>query len=98
MLIQGGIVTFFIVLGMVVFHETENDEDTGISVTWAQTFHFSIVTMSTVGYGEITPQLPLAKRVCVMLGMIGPFYLSSFAGFIIAKYINSKNSKEHNRH
>jgi len=60
--------------------------------------YFTYVTLSTVGYGEITPQLPLAKRVCVLLGMIGPFYLSSFAGFIIAKYLNSKNAKEHLRH
>ena len=97
-----GILGFFILMlcGLVypgsfnIVHEADIREGNYTS----DLLYFTYVTLSTVGYGEITPQLPLAKRVCVMLGMIGPFYLSSFAGFIIAKYINSKNTKDRHLH
>ena len=97
-----GILGFFILMlcemaypgSFNIVHEADIREDNYIG----DLLYFTYVNLSTVGYGEITPQLPLAKRLCVMLGMIGPFYLSSFAGFIIAKYINSKNTKEHPKH
>ena len=97
-----GILGFFILMicemlypgSFNIEHKADIRKDSYVS----DLLYFTYVTLSTVGYGEITPQLPLAKRICVLLGMIGPFYLSSFAGFIIAKYINSKNTKEHSRH
>jgi len=93
MLIQGGIVTFFVVLGMVVFHETENDDDTGIEVTWAQTFHFSIVTMSTVGYGDWAPVSRAGRVFGAFYILAGVSLLANFAGILVDHFIKERELK-----
>jgi len=46
-------------------------------------FYFSMITLTTVGYGDITPVSPLARSLCWMEAGIGQFYF----GFILARLV-----------
>lgn len=51
--------------------------------------YFSFITLTAVGYGDITPLHPLAKSFSLLLGIIGQLYLAVLVGIIIGKYLAS---------
>jgi voltage-gated potassium channel len=53
--------------------------------------YFSFVTLLTIGYGDITPVTEIAKKVVVLLGLMGNFYTVFVIGIIIGKFLNSQN-------
>ncbi len=55
--------------------------------------YFSFVTLSTLGYGDISPALPLAKSVVVFLAVVGQFYIAIVMAFLISKFISNKSSQ-----
>ncbi len=46
-------------------------------------FYFSMITLTTVGFGDITPVSPVARSLCWMEAGIGQFYF----GFILARLV-----------
>ena len=52
--------------------------------------YFSFVTLTTLGYGEITPQTPVAQSLCVILAITGQIYLTVIIALIIGKFIAKK--------
>ncbi len=50
------------------------DADSEITA-WSQMVYYSFVTMSTLGYGDITPRTPLAQTVTWMQAVAGQLYL-----------------------
>lgn len=39
--------------------------------TWVDAFYFTVITLTTVGYGDITPSQTLSKLFTVMLVLLG---------------------------
>ncbi|RLD60993.1 MAG: hypothetical protein DRI95_14745 [Bacteroidetes bacterium] len=56
--------------------------------------YFSFVTLTTLGYGDISPVLPMAKAVAVFLAIIGQFYIAIVMAFLISKFISQKSSSQ----
>jgi len=83
LLVQGGAVLFVCTLGMLLFRWTENSEDVGVHLSYAQTFHFSIVTMSTVGYGDWAPKSKAGRGIGAFFVLIGVALLANFAGIMV---------------
>ncbi len=54
--------------------------------------YYTLVTLTTVGYGDITPQLPLAKSLAAAIAITGQFYIAVVVAIIVGKYA-SKASK-----
>ncbi len=50
--------------------------------------YFAHVTISSVGYGDITPVTPLARSCAAMLGICGQLYLAVFISALIGIYLN----------
>ena len=50
--------------------------------------YFSLVTMTTVGYGDIRPVLPLARSIAVLQAVFGQFYLALMVGRLLARHMN----------
>ena len=46
--------------------------------------YFSFITLATVGYGDVTPAVPVARAVCVVESIIGIMYVAIF----IAKFVS----------
>jgi hypothetical protein len=57
--------------------------------------YFSFETITTLGYGDISPGSPLAKNVSVLLSFAGQLYLTMIGALLIGKFL--QNSEKKNR-
>lgn len=55
--------------------------------------YFGFVTLSTLGYGDITPTAPLARSLTIFTALGGQLYLVIVMALIIGKFLNSQNQK-----
>ena len=56
--------------------------------------YFSFVTLLTIGYGDIYPLADIAKRVSILVGLIGQIYMVVITAVVIEKYIRHSKKKE----
>lgn len=49
--------------------------------------YFSLVTITTLGYGDITPLSPAASMLAVVEAVIGQFYLTVLVAWLVGTYI-----------
>jgi voltage-gated potassium channel Kch len=72
----------WIAIGTIVFHRLE-------SWNWIQSFYFSVVTITTVGYGDFTPTNDLSRlftAIYILAGVsIGLVTLSIIGAEILSK-------------
>ncbi|HRK25721.1 MAG TPA: potassium channel family protein [Chitinophagales bacterium] len=61
-----------------------------IPLFYTEISYFSLITLSTIGYGDITPVNNSARLLAAFFGMAGQFYMVTLVGIIIAKF-TSKN-------
>lgn len=54
--------------------------------------YFSHITISSVGYGDITPATPLARSFTALLGITGQLYLAVLIGILIGIYLSHDSS------
>ena len=54
--------------------------------------YFAFSCLTTVGFGDIRPELPLSRMLSVTTSIIGPLYLAAVMGILIGRY--SSNLKE----
>ena len=57
-----------------------------------EAFYFSFVTLSTIGYGDITPVSRVARMLCVMEAVTGMFYVAVLVARLVSIY-SSKVTK-----
>ena len=57
-------------------------------------FYYSFITLSTVGYGDITPTVPIAQFLSIMLGVAGQLYIATIIAILVSKYISGKSSSD----
>ena len=68
----------------------------GVAINFAgstsQGFHdylyFSFVTMTTLGYGDITPVSSLAKSITILIAVMGQLYLAMLVAMLVGKYLS----------
>ncbi|HJN06047.1 MAG TPA: potassium channel family protein [Bacteroidales bacterium] len=58
--------------------------------------YFSFDTITTLGYGDITPNSPLTKNVAVFLSFAGQIYLTMVIALLMGKYLRGKSMPEEN--
>jgi hypothetical protein len=51
-------------------------------------FYYSFVTLTTLGYGDITPITPLARSLSMLEAVIGPIYLTVLVARLVALQIS----------
>ena len=62
---------FFIVLGTIVYHDIEG-------WSWLDTLYFSLITLTTIGYGDFSPQTDLGKIFTLLYIVIGVALILGF--------------------
>lgn len=50
--------------------------------------YYSYISLSTVGYGDITPVSGAARSVAMTLAIVGQFYLAIIIAMLVGKYIS----------
>jgi len=58
----------------------------------ADLFYFSYVTLTTLGYGEITPATPLARSAAVLEAVTGALFLAVLIAMLMGKYTSQKRN------
>jgi len=53
--------------------------------------YFSFVTLTTLGYGDITPASAATKSVALMIAVAGQLYLTILIAMLVGKYLSQKN-------
>ena len=51
--------------------------------------YYAFVCLTTVGFGDISPMLPLSRMVSVATSVAGPLYLAAVMGVLIGRYASS---------
>ncbi len=67
-------------LGTVFYHFTEK-------LSWIDSFYFSVVTLATVGYGDIVPQTPAGKLFTSFYILIGIGIIAGFANILVRRAV-----------
>ena len=49
--------------------------------------YFTFMTMTTVGYGDITPVNAPAEAISILLALIGPIYLTMLVAVLVAVFV-----------
>jgi len=57
----------------------------------SELFYFGFVTLTTLGYGDITPATPVSRSLSVFIALAGQLYLVINMALLIGKYLNWKN-------
>jgi hypothetical protein len=65
---------------------------TSIPEKYHQIVYFSSITLSTIGYGDITPSSDNARLLAAFWGIIGQFYMVAVVGIIISKFTSKYNN------
>ena len=56
--------------------------------------YYGFVTLSTLGYGDITPNTEVARSLSIFTALFGQLYLVIIMALIIGKYLKGKNTTE----
>ena len=56
--------------------------------------YFAFICLTTVGFGDIQPVLPISRMLAVITGIIGPLYLAVVMGVLIGRYTNQVEEEE----
>lgn len=62
---------------------------------FARLNYFAFVCLTTVGFGDINPMLPLSRMLAVTTSIIGPLYLAVVMGVLISRYTGDVEEKQH---
>ena len=62
--------------GMVFYHQVEG-------WTWLDALYFSVITLSTVGYGDMSPTTSVSKIFTMVYILLGLSIFASFASMLI---------------
>ncbi|MBF8150601.1 two pore domain potassium channel family protein [Winogradskyella sp. F6397] len=54
-------------------------------------YYFSFISITTVGYGDITPLTAPSQSLTLVMNIIGQFYLAIVIAVFVGKYINTKS-------
>lgn len=56
--------------------------------------YLSMITLTTLGYGDITPQTPGAAALCQVEAIIGQFFTAVLVAWLVAQYIIDMQDKK----
>jgi len=53
--------------------------------------YFSFITLTTVGYGDATPAIPLTRSIAMFVSIAGQLYLTILVAMLVGKYLSKEN-------
>lgn len=61
---------------------------------FSELIYFGFVTLTTLGYGDITPSTELARSLSIFTALLGQLYLVIIMALIIGKFLSAKNAPD----
>lgn len=56
--------------------------------------YFSMVTLTTLGYGDITPQTPGAASLCQLEAIIGQFFIAVVVAWLVGQFVSAQKEQQ----
>ncbi len=78
-----------IALGTVAYHFIEN-------WTWLDSLYFSIITLTTIGYGDFSPQTDAGKWFTIFYIIIGVGIILTFINTLYNHFSPTNNNSDEN--
>ena len=69
----------------------------GETLGWSQLLFYSFMTLTTVGYGDITPAIDATRSLAILEGTIGVLYVAILIARLIGSSHNSRETHIGNR-
>lgn len=73
--------------GSFICHSTLCPDGVDIAFTYGIHFYYSLSTLTTVGYGDITPVNPLAAMVSAMEALFGQLYVATVVARLVGLHL-----------
>ena len=67
---------FFILLGIIFYHLVEK-------LSWLDSAYFTVITLATVGYGDIVPHTPAGKIFTIFYVFVGITIFVAIARIVV---------------
>jgi voltage-gated potassium channel Kch len=89
---RAGIIWLVLLLlvGMIFYHQVE-------SLTWLDALYFSVITLSTVGYGDISPTTTVSKVFTMVYILFGLSIFASFASMLVRERVELQKERAEKR-
>jgi voltage-gated potassium channel len=65
---------------------------------FSQINYFAFICLTTVGFGDIQPVMPISRMLAVVTGIIGPLYLAVVMGVLIGRYTKEVEEEDIFKH
>lgn len=62
--------------------------------SWVDSFYFTMVTLTTVGYGDLAPSSDIAKLFTVFLIVAGVGFILAFLNFLASMTVKRKTGRD----
>lgn len=83
-----GVIAFFIFAFLNnAYPDTLNIDSVGEEGI-QDTFYFSFITLTTIGYGDFAPTSSLGQRIAILEGLTGQFYLAIVMAILVGKFLS----------
>ena len=85
-----------------ILKESAHRPDASVLVSmraFSEINYFAFICLTTVGFGDIQPVLPVSRMLAMVTGIIGPLYLAVVMGVLIGRYtsqVEEEDIAEHN--
>ncbi len=79
-----------LVIGATFFHHVQK-------LSWLDAFYFCTISLTTVGYGDITPASPVAKVFIMVYILVGIGILATFANLIVKRAVVKRELRKMGR-
>lgn len=86
-----GIISFFLFMLIELFEPgslSELSNNFNIKVT--EVFYFSFTCLTTVGFGDITPENLLSQKLSVLTAAVGQFYIAVVVAIMIIRFMEEE--------
>ena len=71
-----------------IYPDAYNFPDQTDTDSFTSFIYYSFITMSTVGYGDITPRIPETQTLAYFLAITGQLYVAIIIAFIVGKFMS----------
>jgi uncharacterized membrane protein len=71
------------------------DSDENLASGWATFVYFSFTTLTTVGFGDITPKSMLARYLTISEAVVGVFYVAILISRLISLQMMHREKESH---